>query len=115
MKDIFDLCPWFLAQSSEGPWDIQRAKIYLFLAVLGLHCCMWAFSSCSKRGLLFIAVSGLLIAVDSLVEEHGVLGARASVAVAQELSCSEARGIFPDQRLNPCPLHWQVDSYPLCQ
>ena len=21
--------------------------------------------------------------------------------------------IFPDQRLNLCPLHWQVDSYPL--
>ena len=23
-------------------------------------------------------------------------------------------GISPDQGLNPCPLHWQVDSYPLC-
>lgn len=23
---MVDLCPWFLAQSSEGPWDIQRAK-----------------------------------------------------------------------------------------
>ena len=22
-------------------------------------------------------------------------------------------GIFPDQGLNPCPLYWQVDSYPL--
>jgi hypothetical protein len=26
--------------------------IYLFLAVLGLHCYMWAFSGCSKQGLL---------------------------------------------------------------
>ena len=26
--------------------------MYLFLAVLGLHCCTWAFSSCGKRGLL---------------------------------------------------------------
>ena len=25
--------------------------IYLFLAVLGLHCCWWAFSSCSEQGL----------------------------------------------------------------
>ena len=25
--------------------------IYLFLAVLGLHCCWWAFSRCSKQGL----------------------------------------------------------------
>ena len=29
------------------------------------------------------------------------------------LSCSVACGIFPDQGLNPCPLHWQVDSQPL--
>ena len=25
---------------------------YLFLAVLGLHCCKWAFSSCCEQGLL---------------------------------------------------------------
>ena len=25
-------------------------------------------------------------------------------------SCSVACGIFPDQGLNPCPLHWQADS-----
>ena len=29
------------------------------------------------------------------------------------LSCSAACGIFPDQGPNLCPLHWQVDSYPL--
>ena len=23
-----------------------------------------------------------------------------------------ACGIFPDQESNPCPLHWQADSYP---
>ena len=27
-------------------------KIYLFLAVLGLHCCARAFSSCGEWGLL---------------------------------------------------------------
>ena len=25
-----------------------------------------------------------------------------------------ACGTFPDQASNLCPLHWQVDSYPLC-
>ena len=25
-------------------------------------------------------------------------------------SCLRVCGIFPDQGLNPCPLHWQVDS-----
>ena len=46
--------------------------INLFLAVLGLCCCTQAFSSCGERGLLFVAVRGLLIAVASLVEEHGL-------------------------------------------
>ena len=40
--------------------------------VLGLRCCTRAFSSCSKQGLLFLAVRGLLIAVASLVAEHGL-------------------------------------------
>ena len=46
--------------------------IYLFLTALGLHCCTWAFSSCGERGLLFVAVRGLLIAVASFVAEHGL-------------------------------------------
>ena len=46
--------------------------IYLFLATLGLLCCARAFSSCGEQGLLFVAVSGLLIAVASLVAEHGL-------------------------------------------
>ena len=36
-----------------------------------------------------------------------------SVVVAHGLSCPSACGIFPDQGLNPCPLHWREDSYPL--
>ena len=43
--------------------------IYLFLAVLGLRCCAWAFSS-SEWGLLFVAVCGLLTVAASLVVEH---------------------------------------------
>ena len=31
------------------------------------------------------------------------------------LGCSVACGIFLDQGLNPCCLHWQADSYLLCQ
>ena len=44
--------------------------IYLFLAVVGLCCCLRAFSSCGEWGLLFVVVCGLLIAVPSLVAEH---------------------------------------------
>ena len=46
--------------------------ISLSLAVLGLHCCVWAFCGCGEQGLLFIAVRGLLIAVASLVADHGL-------------------------------------------
>ena len=44
--------------------------IYLFLAVLGLRFCARAFSSCGKRGPLFIAVRGSLTVAASLVAEH---------------------------------------------
>ena len=46
--------------------------IYLFLAALGLRCCKWAFSSFGERGLLFVTVRRPLIAVASLVAEHGL-------------------------------------------
>ena len=42
------------------------------MAALGLCCCAWAFFSCSEQGLLFVAARGLLIAVASLVVEHGL-------------------------------------------
>ena len=40
------------------------------MAVLGLRFCAWAFSSCGKRGPLFIEVRGPLTIVASLVAEH---------------------------------------------
>ena len=49
-----------------------RRCLFFFLAALGLHCCTGAFSGCGERGLLFVAVRGLLIAVASLVAEHGL-------------------------------------------
>ena len=51
---------------------INLFYLFLLLAVLGLCCCMWAFSSCGEQGPLFPAVRGLLIAVASLVAEHGL-------------------------------------------
>ena len=40
------------------------------MAVLGLRFCARAFSSCGKRGLLFITVRGPLTIAASLVAEH---------------------------------------------
>ena len=42
------------------------------MAALGLRCWVWAFSSCSEQGLIFVEVHRLLIAVASLVVEHGL-------------------------------------------
>ena len=44
--------------------------ICLFLAVLGIRCCMRACSSFRKQRLLFAAVCRLLIVVASLVAER---------------------------------------------
>ena len=80
--------------------------IYLFLAVLGIHCCAWAFSGCGEQGLLSSCSvqashrSGLACCGARTLEH------RPQVAVVHGLSC----GIFLDHALNPCPLHWQADS-----
>ena len=58
----------------------------LFLAALGLRCCVRAFSSCGERGLLFVAVCGLLIVVTSLCCRAWAVGTWASVVVACRLS-----------------------------
>ena len=77
------------------------------MAVLGLCFCARAFSSCGKRGPLFIVVHGPLTIAASLVAEHRLQTRRLS-------NCgSAACGIFPDQGSNPFPLHWQADSQPL--
>lgn len=85
-------------------------KIYLFcfLTVVDLCCYMWAFSNCSKRGLLFILLYGLFVAVASLVENR--LWSSGSVVVADRLSCFAACGVFLDHGLNRCPTHCKVDS-----
>ena len=70
----FEFFSWFSSLCFHYPSFIIIIIILfiLFLAVLGLHCCMRAFSSCRERGLLFIEVLGLLIEVASLVAEHGL-------------------------------------------
>ena len=94
----------------------QRSRVWVFLFVYFWP--FWVFdavhrlSSCGRRGLLFFAAHGLLVAVASLVAEHG-LWSTGSVAVAHGLSCSAAWRIFLDQGSNPWPLHWQVGSHQL--
>ena len=60
-----------------------------FLAVLGLPCCMQASSSCGECELLFVVFPRLLTVVTSLVVEHGLYGAYASLVAVQGLSAPQ--------------------------
>ena len=76
----------------------------------------------SVQGLSLVAASGghsssrcvgLSLSRPLLLQSTGSRRA-GSVVMAHGPSCSAACGIFPDQGSNPCPLHWQADSQPLC-
>ena len=66
---------------------------------------------------LRLLAAGASLAVDHglwgvWAQDLGFLGSRAagSVVVMHGLTCSVARGIFPNQGSNPCPLHCKADS-----
>ena len=56
--------------------------------------------------------AGLSLSRSLLLRSTGSRRAGSAIA-AHGPSCSVACGIFPDQGLNSCPLHWQADSQPL--
>ena len=85
----------------------------LFLAVLGLCFVQGLSLVAASRGHSSSRCAGLSLSWPLLLWGTGSRRS-GSVVVAHGLSCSVACGIFPDQGLNPCPLHWQGDSQPLC-
>ena len=80
---------------------------WLYWVSVAAQTLVWASGGCS-----LVVIPRPLVEVVSRVE-HRLQGTQASVVVAHGLSCPSTRGIFLDQRLNPCVLHWQVDSLPL--
>ena len=92
--------------------------VCLFFKFIYFWLC-WVFVS--VRGLSLVGArgghsssrcTGLSLSRPLLLRSTGSRRA-GSVVVAHGPSCSVACGIFPDQGLNPCPLHWQADSQPL--
>ena len=72
----------------------------LYFRWAGAICCSALTSPCGAF---------LLRSVGSRV--HGLQWLQlAGSVVVYRVSCTAACGIFPDQRSNPCPLLWQVDS-----
>ena len=90
-------------------------RSYLFFLAAQVFIAAQAFSSCSEQGLLFSCgawashCGGFSHCRAQALQHAGV------VVVMCGLSCTVACRLFPDQGLNPCPLHWQADSYPLGQ
>ena len=89
--------------------------IYLFLCLAALGLCFWAraFLVAAIGGHCSSRCMGLSLSRPLLLRSTGSSRA-GSVVVAHRPSCFAAYGIFPDQGSNPCPLHWQADSQPLC-
>ena len=87
-----------------------KIHLFIYLAVLGLRCCVGFFSSYSGRGLL----SGCSMRVShrfSLVQHR--LQRTGSVVVVHRLCCSRVCRIFLHQGSNPCLLNWEADSLPM--
>ena len=74
-----------------------------------LHCSGWA-SHCGGLASCGAQALGTQASVVGAPEPYS----SGSVAAADGLSCSMARGIVLEQESNPHRLHWQVNSYPLC-
>ena len=56
--------------------------IYLFMAVLGLHCYAGAFPNCESRDYFLVEVHRLLIVVVPVVAQHELKDIQVSVVVA---------------------------------
>ena len=97
----------------ESPISFSFFLIYLFMAVLGLRFSVQGLSLvAASGGHSSLRCAGLSLSRPLPLRSTGSRRA-GSVIVAHGPSCSAACGIFPDQGLNPCALHWQADSQPL--
>ena len=85
---------------------------YLFLGVLGLCCCTRAFSMGTRRA-AHARRKQLVCRGAPRSCSSWALMSGGSAVVAHGLRRSVAYGTFPDQGSNLCPLHQQLDSYPL--
>ena len=79
------------------------------MSTLGLCCCTQAFSLVEARGVTFCCRASHCSSV-SCWGAQALGGLWASVVVVHGLSFPTPCGIFPDQGLNLCSLHWQGDS-----
>ena len=73
----------------------ELLNLYLWLHWVFIAVCRFSLVA-ALRGYSLVVVSGLLIEVVSLVTQHGLQSAWASIVAAHWLCCSVACGIFLD-------------------
>ena len=114
MSFTFQTLPVSLQSISSHSFSFKfKIHSFIYLAVLGLCCCVGFFSSYSGRGLLYscsVRVSHCI----SLVGQHR-LQCTGSEVVAHGLCCSMVCRIFLHQGSDPCLLNWEADSLSLSQ
>ena len=100
--------PYSLAAPFSGELPIETCAMVIKRRVAAL---LFFFFSQLKEVFicLFLAALSSLLHKLSLAVVCGLLIAVASLVAKCGLSCSDPRGILPDQESHPCPLHWQVD------
>ena len=101
-------------------WESVGLLHFLYFKDLFIYLWLcWVFVPLWRLSL--IVASGVTLPCGEWASHHGgcsccrarALGTWASVAVVQGLCCSITCGIFLDQGLNLCPLHYKADSLPL--
>ena len=110
------LCPPLCLRTTPA-CRVPHSSLSLFFNTLfPIFCC--AGSWLLHSGFLQLPPAGLLFSWQCAgfsLRWLLLLQSSSSAIVMHGLSRSEAYGILPDQGLNLCALHWQVDFYPLCQ
>ena len=93
----------------QGTKTIFLSYLFIFDGT-GSSLLLKLFSSCGKQGLL--SSCGVWASHCGGFSYCGAwaLDSWASAMVEHRFSCSKARGIFPNQGSNLCPLPWQADS-----
>ena len=104
------------------PKLVERLNIFFFKYIFFLFIYGCVGSSFLCEGFLQLWQAGATLHRSARASHYRGLsccGEQAPDAQAQQLWLTglvapRQCGIFPDQGSNPCPLHWQADSQPLC-
>ena len=117
-------CPMFKTfHKSHNPLYILNCFLFIFSCTGALLLCvdfLWLRQAGATLGCsAWLSLWWLLLLREHRLSVHWLQELQLTGPRVQarwlwcsRLSCSVACGVFQCQRANPCPLHWQADSYP---